>query len=216
MAATAIKQQQIKIDSFLAKQMMQISKTKEEIEALREKECAEVTIQGDNIQTLSVEDLEKRFQQQQEQPGAATMLTIPSTDILQWKASFPLQETSEQVLAELHTKYKDMFKQALDKVTQDEARIDKELQLIGNGQDVKQAANKIADIVEDAVIVDPAASPDSPVRKKLRRELEEALKATDRKSKIFEVLRNIIHEGTDILVRKSNKTKWGMMVNRRG
>ena len=101
MAAIAINEQQLKINSFLGKQMMQNNKTNEEILALRTTECAEVTIQGDNIKTMTVEDLETKFQQQQEQPGAANMITIPSTDILQWKASFPLQETSEQVLAEL-------------------------------------------------------------------------------------------------------------------
>ena len=130
MAANAIKEQQLKIDSYLSKQMMRNNKTEAEIQALRETECAKVTIQGDNIQTLTVEDLESRFQQQQEQPGAATMLTIPSTDILQWKASFPLQETSEQVLTELHTKYKDMLKQGEDKIKQEEARINEELQHI--------------------------------------------------------------------------------------
>ena len=213
--AAAIKQHQVKIDSYLAKQMRQNSKTKEEIEALRAKVCAEVTIQGDNIQKMTVEDLEKRFQQQQEQPNTASMLTIPSTDILQWKASFPLQETSEQVLAELHTKYKEMFKQGDDKIKQEEARIDDEILLIGNGQDVKQTASNIVDMVEDAVI-DAAASPDSPVRKKLRREVEKALEGTDRKTELFGVLRNILHEGTDIHVRNLDKTKWGMMVNRRG
>jgi hypothetical protein len=213
--ASAIKEVQLKIDSYLAKQMMHNSKTKQQIEALRAKECAEVTIQGDIIKKMTVEDLESRFQQQQEEPGASTMLTIPSTDILQWKASFPLQETSEQVLAELHTKYKEIFKQGEDKIKQEEARIDDELQLIGNGQDVKQTASNIANMIEDAVI-DASAAPDSPVRKKLRREIEKALEGIDRKTKLLKVLRNILHEGTDILVRNLNKTKWGMMVNRRG
>ena len=141
--AAAIKQHQLKIDSYLAKQMRQNSKTKDEIEALRAKECAEVTIQGDIIQKMTVEDLEIRFQQQQEQLGAASMLTIPSTDILQWKVNFPLQETSEQLLAELHVKYKEIFKQGDDKIKQEEARIDEELQLIENSQDVKQTASNI-------------------------------------------------------------------------
>ena len=196
--------------------MRQNTKTDAEIQALCATECAEVTIQGDNIIKLTIEDLENRFQQQQEQPGAPTMLTIPSTDILQWKANFPLHETSERVLAELHTEYKAMYKQGEDKIKQEEPRIDAELQLLGNGQDVKQTANNIADIVEYAVIVDPTTSPDSPVRKKLRRELGVALEGVDRKTKLFEVLRNILHEGVDMLVRKMNKTKWGMMVNRRG
>ena len=193
MAFTAIKEHQLKIDSFLGKKMRQNTKTVAEIQALRATECAEVTIQGDNIKKLTIEDLEKKFQQQQELPGAATMLTIPSTDILQWKANFPLQETSEEVLAGLHAKYDEMFKQGEDKIKQEEARMDVELQLIGNGQDVKQTANNIADIVEGAVIVDPTTSPDSPVRKKLRRELGVALEGVDRKTKLFEVLRNILH-----------------------
>ena len=45
-----------------------------------------------------------------------------------------------------------MFKQGKEKIKRDEARIDEELQLIGNSQDVKQTANKIADIVEDGGI----------------------------------------------------------------
>ena len=130
--------------------MRQNTKTDAEIQALCATECAEVTIQGDNILKLKIEDLENRFQQQQEQPGAPTMLTIPSTDILQWKANFPLHETSERVLAELHTEYKAMYKQGEDKIKQEEPRIDAELQLLGNGQGVKQTANNIADIVEYA------------------------------------------------------------------
>ena len=42
-------------------------KTKKYIEALRAKECMEVTIQGDNIKTLTVEDLEISFQLQHDQ-----------------------------------------------------------------------------------------------------------------------------------------------------
>ena len=60
-----IRQQQLKIDRS---KMMQSSKTNKDIEALRAKECVEVTMQGNNIQTLSVEDLENRFQLQQHQP----------------------------------------------------------------------------------------------------------------------------------------------------
>ena len=212
----AIKEQQLKIDSFLSKQMGKNTKTDAEIQTLRATECAEVTVQGNNIQKLTIEDLEDRFEQQQEQPGTAPMLTIPSTDILQWKANFPLQETSDQVLAELHAKYKEMFQQGEDKIKQEEARVDAELQLIGNGQDVKQTASNIADIIEDAVIVDPNAPADAPVRKKLRREVKEALQGIERKTELLRVLRNILHEGIDMLVRKVDKIKWGMMVNRRG
>ena len=61
----AVRQQQLKIDKFLASQMLLNTKTQEEIHSLRETECAEVNIQGDNTQMLTIQGLEDRFQQQQ-------------------------------------------------------------------------------------------------------------------------------------------------------
>ena len=212
----AIKQLQLQIDSFLANQMQQNSKTATEIQALRITECVEVTIQGANQELLSIEGLESRFQQQQQ---ASARVTIPSTDILQWKASFPLYETTEHVLDDLRRQYKDKYKQGDDMITQAEGLIDEELNSLTNGQDIRVTANKIADNVENAVIVDPNVPPNSPVRKKLRREIENVLTnggAMDHKAGIIVVLRNILHEGIDILLRNQNKTKWGMIVNRRG
>ena len=83
----AVHQQQIKIDRFLANQILENNKTEAEIQAMRMIECAEIHIQGDNTEMVTIMGLESKFQQQQE---AATRMTVPSTDILEWKSNFPL------------------------------------------------------------------------------------------------------------------------------
>ena len=63
-----------------------------------------------------------------------------------------------------------------------------------DGENAKQTADKIAGLVEDAVILDSSDSSDSPVKKKLRREIEEALvnnERKDRKKRSIRVLQNM-------------------------
>ena len=62
----AVQQQQNKIDRFLANRMLENTKTDAEIQALRMTECAEINIQGDNTEMVTIMGLESRFQQQQE------------------------------------------------------------------------------------------------------------------------------------------------------
>ena len=106
MATANIQPLVLTIDSFLAKRMIPNNKTEEEIKAMRETECIEVTVHGQDTEKVSIEGLEDRFQQQ-----SVRRITIPNQDILQWKASFPLHETSEELLTQLSHQYKEWYKQ---------------------------------------------------------------------------------------------------------
>jgi hypothetical protein len=207
----AVNQQQLKIDRYLANQMLQNTKTDDEIQSLQKIECAKIHIHGQITEMVTIMGLESRFQDQQE---AATRVTVPSTDILEWKSNFQLIDTCSQELDSMKNKYDEMFKQGKEKIDKKESRIDVELESMANGQTAKQTANKIADIVENAVIVDSTASS---VIIKLRREINDALKnrgGLEQKPRIIEVMRNILHEGIDISLRKCKR--WGNVLNRRG
>jgi hypothetical protein len=105
-----------------------------------------------------------------------------------------------------------------EKIEEKEAMIDEELDSMTKGQTAKQTADKISDLVMDAVIVDNStSSPNTPVKKKMRREIEEVLINVDgskKKARIIEVLHSILHQGVDMNLRKSRK--WGTILNRRG
>ena len=211
----AVQQQQNKIDRFLANRMLENTKTDAEIQALRMTECAEINIQGDNTEMVTIMGLESRFQQQQEE---AIRVTVPSTDILEWKSNFPLIETCNQELERMTKDFDEIFRQGEEKIKEKEPMIDEELDSMTAGQTAKATAEKISLLLMDAVIVDNSSvSPNSPVKMKLRREIEEVLNGnygTDKKTKIIEVAHDILKQGVDVKLRKSKK--WGNLLNRRG
>ena len=209
-----IKQLGLRIDSYLAKGMMKNTKTDQEIQLMRDNECIEVTVQGNNKEMVSIQGLENKFQAQ-----GQIRVAIPSTDILQWKANFPLHETSESFLAQLTSEYKVMFKQGEDKIKQEETKMDEELNAMQGSQTAEVTTINLVNLLQDAVILTSPVSPDSPVRRKMQREIGDALKDKDRtiqKTRILEVLRSILHDGIDNKLRSSNKAKWGGLTNRRG
>jgi hypothetical protein len=163
---------------------------------------------------VSIQGLENKFQAQ-----GQIRVAIPSTDILQWKANFPLHETSESFLAQLTSEYKVMFKQGEDKIKQEETKMDEELNAMQGSQTAEVTTINLVNLLQDAVILTSPVSPDSPVRRKMQREIGDALKDKDRtiqKTRILEVLRSILHDGIDNKLRSSNKAKWGGLTNRRG
>ena len=88
---SAVQQQLLKIDRFLADQMLQNNKSEDEIQALRTTECVEIHVHGETKEMVTIMGLESRFQQQQEE---TTRINIPSTDILEWKRKFLPNETN--------------------------------------------------------------------------------------------------------------------------
>jgi hypothetical protein len=163
----SIQQAMNKIDRFLGNQMLQNSKTNEEIQTIRTAECAGIQIRGGITKMVTIIELESRFQQQQE---ATTRVTVPSTDILEWKSIFPLIETCSHELDRMKNEFDDIFTKGADKIKEKETLIDEELDSMTAGQTKRETANKIALLVMDAVIVDdPSVSPNSPVKMKLNR-----------------------------------------------
>jgi hypothetical protein len=98
---TNIHEMVIKVERFLAKGMLEDTKTEDEIKVMREQECIEVTVQGQNTELVSLQGLETKFQKQE---TSNARIMIPNKDILNWKSSFPLHETSDDFLKELTIK----------------------------------------------------------------------------------------------------------------
>jgi hypothetical protein len=103
-----------------------------------------------------------------------------------------------------------MYKPGEENIQQKEANIEEQLEKMLESQTAVETARNIADLFD---------SPNATVRRKMEREIGDALKEVDttvQKTRIIRVLKNILHEGIDINLRSKNKTKWGALNNRRG
>ena len=183
-AKNMIQQQDAKITKYLANQMMINTRTEEDIQALRTAACVQINIQGNNTELLSIEGLESRFYQQQD-VLTKPRVCVPSTDILEWKAKFPLIKTCDDTLEDMRRQYTEMFEDGEDKIKQKESAIEAVLKLLDVSLNAQEIANKIADIVEDTVIIGATCSSSSPVKRKLQREIVDVLlKGSDKKKEI--------------------------------
>ena len=190
------------IDKFLGKQMLENQTNEATIKKIREEKVIEVTVHGTATEKINIEGLEKKFQKQAER-----RVTIPSQDILQHNAKFPLHETSEDFLKELSDQFQER------KVIEEAAIKDKEAVIeeeLSKNQTAQQTARNITEIFN---------SPNQTVKTMMHRKIQDALKAGDintQKTKIMEVLLDIFTDGISIDLISQNKAKWGALNNRRG
>ena len=207
MSTTCVQDLIIKVERFLAKGMLEDTKTEDEIKSMREQECIEVTVHGKKTEKVSLHELENKFLKQ-EQKNAR--ISIPNRDFLSWKANFPLNETSDDLLKKMTHEYTEMCKLGEKNNQGKELDIDEQLKKMHEGQTAVETSLNVTDLF------DP---PNAKVRKKMEREIREALKEDDiggQKKGIMNVARSILHEGIDIGIRMQNKSKWGAVNNRRG
>ena len=200
-----------KVRRFLSKEMMKNKMTEKEIKDLRERECIEVTVQGNNTEVISIQGLEERFKKKE-----SNRITIPSQDILQWNQKFPLHETCDDFLTELNNLFNALYEEGKSKITENESKIEEEL---NENKSPEQKAEQIVNMFKDVVILDASVSSDNPVMKKMMKEVKDALMEADRtvqKTRIISVLQSILFDGVEKKVLLSDKKKWGGLNNRRG
>ena len=85
------------IDSFLKKKITKNARSQENIETFRQNNAIEVTVHGDTTEMVNIAWLEEKFKNEGDQRRV-----VPSHDILQYTGKFPLHETSDSFLDELH------------------------------------------------------------------------------------------------------------------
>jgi hypothetical protein len=177
------------------------------------------TQHGATTETLTIEGLESKFQKEN---SNNCRITIPSTDILQHhrKAGLPLHVTQEEALKEMGAEFTKISNPRKERLQKKESHIKMQIEeMQKNGQIIQTTVNNIADLVEDIIIMNP---PNAVVRRKMEREITEALMEPDpstMKTKIFEDLQHNLQEGISnnmIGQNKTMKTKWGAVNNRRG
>ena len=69
----------VQIDSFLQNTIRRNARTQETIEAFRQNNAIEVTVQGDNTELVNIDWLEERFKKEGDQRRV-----VPSHDILEY------------------------------------------------------------------------------------------------------------------------------------
>ena len=188
-----------------------------EVKTLRSQEVIEVTVHGQTTEKLSIEGLEKKFLKD----SGGTRITVPNNDILQhqYRAKFPLNVTSDDVLQELTELFTNIYEPKEAKIQQEEVALDSELNALLEGrQSVQKTTNKIVTLFEDIVILE---KPNNTVKAKMNREVHDALgKGADtRKTTILNSMRNILRDGAEreiLFKNKVAKAKWGAQLNRRG
>ena len=214
---TGITEMSHKVDSFISRGMLEETLTDVEVKALRSQEVIEVTVHGQTTEKLSIEGLEEKFLKD----TGGTRVTVPNNDILQhqFRAQFPLNVTSEDVLRELTELYTNIYNPQDAQIQQEEVALDSELNALLKGrQSVQKTTNKIVTLFEDIVILE---KPNNTVKAKMNREVHDALgKGADtRKTTILNSMRTILRDGAEreiLFKNKDAKAKWGAQLNRRG
>ena len=192
----------VQIDSFLQNQIKTNPRSPESIESFRQNNVIKVTVQGDNTQHVSIEWLEEKFRSEGDQRRV-----VPSHDILQHNAKFPLHETSDGFLTQLHTE----FEKRMQVV---EATINEKASLIA-----EQISKPQTKQVTAQNITEMFTSPNAGVKRQMQREIENALDADNleaKKAKTVEAVKATFGQGIDIKLISENKAKWGALNNRRG
>ena len=201
------------VDSLLRNKIMDASMTEEEVNVLRKQEAIEVTVHGQTTQDSSIETLEEKLRAEQ----GCRRIVVPSTDILNHKANFPLDITHQEAMEDLSEKFNKLTVPKESKLLTKEADIEVELNKHKERQQsAVETSINIAKIVGTSVIPNP---PNISLTRRMEREIKEALLDTDsavHMSLIIQVLKNLLHEGAKLQLQKANKAKWGAMNNRRG
>ena len=206
-----------KVDSFLSKGMLVDKTTVEQIKVFREKECVEVRVHGQTSEKLSIEGLERKF----EQDSGGKRVTVPSQDLLNHNCrELPLHTTTEDALEELTNLFRQVYVPREEWMKQEEANLDAELQAKAeNKQTLRETARNISKIFENIVILDVA---NGTIQTKMLREIGDALRNVDtnvQKTAIIKSLTNTLQEGAERDMFNSDKKlklKWGALINRRG
>ena len=217
MTTTGIEELGRKVDSFLSKGMLVDKMTAEQVTALREKECAEVMVHGQTTEKLSIEGLERKFQQE----TGRTRVTVPSQDILDHNCrALPIHVTTQDALEELTNQFRKIYNPRFELMKQEEANLEYQLKAKAeNNQTLKETANNILKTFESIAILN---MPNNTIQTKMLREINDALRDLDsvvQKTTILKSLQSILQEGVEkeILNKdKSAKVKWGALINRRG
>ena len=192
----------VQIDSFLKNKITKNPRSEGNIETFRQTNAIEVTIHGNTTDKVNICWLEERFRSEGDHRRV-----VPSHDILQYHAKFPLHETSEGFLEELHKK----FEKRMDLA---ETTIFEKLPLI-NEQVSSNETNKV--IAQN--IMKMFHMPNESVKKQLIREIETALDNHDeevKRTEIIQALKVTMAQGIEINLKSENKAKWGALNNRRG
>ena len=206
-----------KVDSFISRGMLEETLAEVEVKTFRSQEVIEVTVHGQATEKLSIEGLEEKFLKDR----GGTRCTVPNNDILQhqFRAEFPLNVTSEDVLQELTELYTNIYNPQDAHIQQEEVNLDSELKaLLESRQSVLETTNKIVKMFEDIIILE---KPNNALKAKMKREVHYALGqgADARKLTILNTMRNILRDGAEreiLFKNKTAKAKWGALNNRRG
>ena len=192
----------VQIDKFLEHPMINNLKDEETIRKIREDKVVEVTVHGSSTEKVSLEWLEEKFKKE-----GLRRTVVPSHDILQYNAKFPLHETSENFMKELRDEYE-------KRMLTVEATIEYKEPLIAEQLSKHLTAQETADN-----IIEMFDMPNETVKRKMKREIEEALKEVNQevqKTKIIKVVGGIFSDGIGLDLIAKNKAKWGALNNRRG
>ena len=192
----------VQIDKFLEHPMINNLKDEETIRKIREDKVVEVTVHGSSTEKVSLEWLEEKFKKE-----GLRRTVVPSHDILQYNAKFPLHETSENFMKELRDEYE-------KRMLTVEATIEYKEPLIAEQLSKHLTAQETADDIIEMFDV-----PNETVKRKMKREIEEALKEVNQevqKTKIIKVVSGIFSDGIGLDLIAKNKAKWGALNNRRG
>ena len=147
----------------------------EEAEALRTKECIEVTVHGQTTEMFSINKLEKKFQAEH----GSRRIVVPSTDILHHKArsGFPLDVTHQEAMEDLMKEFNKIYKPREDMLRQEEAQIQKQINFVKQGNlKVEEAKENIIKRTKSIVVIGP---PNKMVQRKLEQEIGAALGQSD-------------------------------------
>ena len=190
------------IDSFLQKKIRNNTRSQEAIEDIRQRKVIEVTVHSNTTELVNIAWLEEKFKNE-----GGHRRVVPSHDILQYTAKFPLNETSDSFLDKLHEEFDKRMQDVEAIISEKSPLIDEE---ISNNLTKQEAARNIAELFECA---------NECVKKQLRREIENVLKddeEAEKKAGIIRVLKATYSQGIEIALKKENKAKWGALNNRRG
>ena len=141
------------LENFLDKDMRENGKTEKEIKEMREKDCIRVMVHGSDTEMFSIKKLEKKFQR--ESSTGTTRITVPSRDILEHQAGFPLHVTAKEEVDKVKKMIREIVDPRAELIKREEASIDDQLQALEKQEQTgEKTAKNICDMLEKLISFD--------------------------------------------------------------